>query len=209
MILTEAAPADTPQPLLGKKVAILGDSHVAEIYQFGKQLEAELTKLGATVKRFGWGGSSSNAWINRTPVVGKVVTIDEVKASGPYDVSIISLGTNDAANYYRGFTEKNGKAPTLQELMPNARAIVSRISSISSQIGAAHQIWVGPPSVTGSIKWYAPVSVEAVRAASSGFPGTYIDSSDIPSDADGVHVSGKTSARWAAKVVSRVLDVTK
>lgn len=208
-ILSEAAPESVSQTLSGKKIAILGDSHVAEIYQFGKQLEIDLKSLGASVQRFGWGGSSANAWINKIPVSGKTRTIDEVKAGGPYDVSIISLGTNDSANYYRNFVETRGKVPTVSDLAPNANTIVSRITDISNQIGATYQVWVGPPSVTGKIKWYDPVAVAAVRAASSNFPGIYIDSSDIPSDADGVHVSKATSVRWSAKVVKKISEIVK
>lgn len=208
-LLHEAAPEGTTPSLAGKKIAILGDSHVAEIYQFGKQLEKDLTDLGAIVKRFGWGGSSANAWIKKIPVSGKVRTIEEVKEGGPYDVSIICLGTNDSANYYRSFVETRGKIPTIEDLAPSANTIVSRIASISSQIGATYQVWVGPPSVTGKLEWYQPVAVQAVRAASSGFPGIYVDSTDIPSDADGVHVSAVTSKRWATKVVKKITDVVK
>lgn len=208
-ILSEAAPSDASSTMMGKRIVILGDSHVAEIYQFGKQLESDLTALGATVKRFGWGGSSANAWLNKIPVAGKTLSIEQVVAEGPYDISIISLGTNDSANHYRNFVETRGKIPTATDLAPDANKIVARISSISSQIGATYQIWVGPPSVTGKIKWYDPVAISAVRAASSNFPGIYVDSTDIPSDADGVHVSRATSVRWSSKVIKKISEIVK
>lgn len=194
--------------IAGKKIAIIGDSHVDNIYSFGKELEKGLTDLGAIVKRFGWGGSSARAWLDPVPISGKIRNINEVTGSQPYDILIMCLGTNDSGNFYRGFVETKGREPVLADLEARARTVVSRITELSGKIEATHKIWVGPPSVTGKVKWYKPVAVQAVRNASSGFPGIYIDSTDIPSDEDGVHVSEATSKRWADKVIQKILTLT-
>jgi hypothetical protein len=83
----------------GKRIVIIGDSHV-DASTFGRVLESTLRERGANVTRFGWGSSAARTWLAGKPIstTPKWYTLAQVNQSGPYDLALVCLGTNDGAN---------------------------------------------------------------------------------------------------------------
>jgi lysophospholipase L1-like esterase len=185
-----------------KRIVILGDSHV-DGSTFGKALERKLAAEGAVVTRFGWGGSAARTWLAGKHTLGKQFTLQQVKASGPYDIAIISLGTNDGANAGVGTQD----AATLKA---EAAKSVSQIKQIADAVGASVTWWVEPPRMGDRVKHYTNYNIDFVRSAGrSAFGSRAIDSTVVGTpDGDGVHLGGKGGEAWAAVVHERVLTDT-
>lgn len=184
----------------GKRIAILGDSHV-DGSVMGQTLEKLLTEGGATVKRFGWGGSAARTWLAGKPALKKHFTVEGVKNEGPYDIVIISLGTNDGANAGVGTQDP-------ARLKAEAEKSVAQIKKIADTIGGGVTFWVEPPPMLDRAKHYTNFNIDFVRNAGRAVFGTKaIDSTRIGTpDGDGVHPGGKAGRAWAELVNTTVLN---
>lgn len=183
----------------------MGDSHL-DWSPFGVQLAAKLRQAGAEVQNMAVGGSSARSWSWGAPVCRtmggstKCVTVEQVRAAGPHDVAIISLGTNDAANASAAGVDRAAAAAQTAE----------RVRTLARRIGAAQTWLVGPPRTHPSNPHYAdenmiPV-VDAFRATfGDGREVLFIDSRVVPRiDGDGIHVGPRGGEAWATHVFQRV-----
>lgn len=184
----------------GRKVAILGDSHV-DGSVMGKELEKLLTAGGATVQRFGWGGSAARTWLAGKPMLGKQFTVEQVKNKGPYDIVIISLGTNDGANAGVGTQDA-------ARLKADAATAVAGIKKIADTIGGGVTFWIEPPPMLDRVKHYTNYNINFVREAGREvFGPKSIDSTRIGTpDGDGVHPGGRAGKVWAELVNTSILN---
>jgi len=187
------APASSQQTAResgGKRICILGDSHIAS--QFGISLEKKLRAAGFTVNRFGVGGSSAASWLER---------LSKVVKNGPYDVAIICLGTNDGANAH-----VISRDPERLAIM--ARKSAANIREIASKVGAQITFWIGPPKMSGlaSNPHYQPYAMDHIYdAVTPIFPNTTFDSRNVDTSlGDHVHVYGATADNWAEEVANFV-----
>lgn len=193
----------------GKKVVILGDSHV-DGSTFGKALEGLLAASGAQVTRFGWGGSAARTWLAGRLTFGKQYSVEQVRDAGPWDIAIISLGTNDGAN---GGKAAQGNTAQAQQFAKQAAA---QIRQIADGIGASEVWWAEPPQMSPSnaykggdvTPWYTPENIDLVRVEGRKlFGGHAIDATSVGTpDGDGIHLGGQGGKAWAALVHQTVLD---
>lgn len=203
----------------GKRILLLGDSHT-DWSAYGVQLERQLTELGATVVRMGIGATAARTWLAgpacRT-ISGqrKCHSLEEARQLGPYDIAVVSLGTNDAANSSVG----QGDDPA--KIRAQARIAAKQIKKVAESIPASVVYWVGPPAVKdGRIKWkdpktsmyhYYPESMEILWSeASPLFGARALDSRPATAPfldergADGVHLGSKGGRAWASFVVGSI-----
>jgi lysophospholipase L1-like esterase len=192
----------TINPLKGKSILIMGDSHV-DGTPMGITLEKMLTESGASVKRFGWGGSAARTWLAGKKARGKQFTVQQVKDGGPYDIAIISLGTNDAANAGVG-TQDPAK------LTAEAVKAVGQIKQIADTVGAKDTWWVEPPLMKDTVKHYTNFNVNFVRQEGRKvFGERAIDATSVGTpDSDGVHLYSVGGKAWAKVVHDRVMAGT-
>jgi hypothetical protein len=193
----------------GKRVVILGDSHV-DGSTFGKALEALLVSSGANVTRYGWGGSAARTWLAGRPIFGKQFSATQVRDAGPWDIAIISLGTNDGAN---GGKAAQGNAAQAQQFAKQAAA---QIKEIADTIGASETWWAEPPQMSPSnaykggdvTPWYTPENIDLVRVEGRKlFGGNAIDATSVGNpDGDGIHLGAQGGKAWAALVHQTVLE---
>jgi lysophospholipase L1-like esterase len=188
----------------GKRVLITGDSHV-DWSPFGVQLEARLREAGATVVRLGIGASSARSWTRGEPVCRtlggerRCLTVADLRAQGPYDLAIIALGTNDAANAHAEGAN----------LAQAALVTASRLRQHAQAIGAPETWIVGPPRMGRTSGHYtdqtmAPVA-EACASAFQEGAIQFVDSRAVPkTDGDGVHVGRRGGEAWSAYVVQQI-----
>lgn len=163
-------------------------------------LEKMLTEQGASVKRFGWGGSAARTWLAGKRAMGKQYTVQQVKDGGPYDIAIISLGTNDGANAGVGTQDK-------ARLESEAARSVAQIKQIADSVGAKKTYWVEPPVMGDKAKHYTNYNIDFVRREGRKVFGTAaIDATSIPAHpSDGVHQYGDNATQWATIVRDYVL----
>ncbi len=195
--------------LQGKRVVILGDSHVAEVYALGKSLEKKFTEQGATVRRFGWGGSAARTWLAGKPALGKQFSLSEVAAGGPYDIAVISLGTNDSGNAEVPSKEQKaaGLARPEDDVRRSCQKAAEQILQVANSVGAAKIYWVGPPATTGRPNpLYSPRARNFIYEYAAPLLGANtIDSRQISVSSDGVHVTGASASQWVDLVFNRVV----
>lgn len=193
--------------LEGKKILILGDSHVANVYSLGKGLEKKFESQGAIVERFGWGGSAARTWLRGEPMLGNHYTLTQVSAAGPYDIAIISLGTNDAGNsevLTKQQKDSGLASKPLPEVRANCQTYASQIRQVADSVNAFKVYWVGPPVITGSPNpLYSPRARELIYQFAAPLFGSRTIRSDIPVSGDGVHVTG-AAQDWIDLVFNRV-----
>lgn len=196
-------------PLAGKHVLLTGDSHM-EWSQFGVKLAAKLKAAGARVTQLAIGGSAAFQWASGKPVCRadgegkKCISLADIKAAGPYDIAIISLGTNDAANA--------GKAGG--DMTVASRGAIADTKRFADAIGAKQTWWVGPPTMGKNetkqsyVAYYSNRNMEFVYAAGFATFGSFaIDSRPAnpgAPDGDGVHVGTKSGEKWAQLVFDKV-----
>lgn len=190
------------------RALILGDSHV-DANGFGKTLEAALQAKGYDVVRFGVGATAARSWL-AGPVtrkgLGATRSLAEAANAGPYDLALIVLGTNDAANTYRASVEGG---PPLDRGIP---AAAQQIKQVAGSIPARVTWWIGPPAMGDSVAYYNNASVDALwNAASPLFAPYAFDSRPITAPyartkgaSDGVHYYGTPATQWAQAVADRV-----
>jgi lysophospholipase L1-like esterase len=164
---------------------------------FGRALRTALEAEGATVVNLSIGGSSARAWaaggpVCRTSGERRCLSLADLRAQGPYDIAIISLGTNDAAN-------ANAAGGSLSAA---AERTVERLQTIVASI-PAREVWIaGPPRMNRTTGHYTNATMEPViSAASRSFP-RYIDSTRFGHiDGDGIHVGPAGGRAWAQLVM--------
>ena len=188
--------------IAGRRVIILGDSHV-DGSTFGKSLEKMLAANGASVTRYGWGGSAARTWIAGQPIFKKQYTLEQVRSAGPFDIAIVSLGTNDGAN--AGVNTQDAGA-----LSREADKSISQIKQVMDATGAPIVWWVEPPRMGDRVKHYTNYNIDFVRKAGrSAFGSRSIDSTVVGTpDGDGVHLGGRGGQAWAQVVHDRVTSET-
>lgn len=213
----------------GMKVLLTGDSHM-EWSPFGRELEKLLTAAGAKVTRRAIGGSAAFQWAGPGPVCRtisgekKCLSIDDLNADGPYDLVVISLGTNDAANagVIAGTATwlEYGRLPAEQQrkLDGSISGAVADLQKFAKKLKAARVIYVGPPTMSDkralpasadkSLGYYTNDNMAAFyRLARPVLGSALIDSrpaNKSRQDGDGVHVGPKDGARWAKYVFERL-----
>ena len=194
--------------LQGKNVIVIGDSHT-DLFPFGPALVEGLTARGASVTTAAIGGKAAVNFIGKKqPVCRKAAMGQPAKcanlndlAGRRFDVAIVVLGTNDAANMNREAIETGKSRSALME------KAIRQITAAGGKV-APKMVWVGPPRVTGKIKWYTQDAMDALYSAGLPvFGSSAIDSRQLmPAkyDGDGVHL-GKTGNRvWADGVLARL-----
>ena len=186
----------------GKRVLVLGDSHT-DTYPLARNLEALLGAEGATVIRYGVGGSAARGWIRGEPYPGKRISLESVRASGPYDIAVIVLGTNDAANTVRASME--GGAPLAKGMATAA----DQIEQVGKSVGAKTVFWVGPPTMKGTVPYYTNDGVDALwDAASPRFGRHAIDSREatreVAQRGDGVHLNTAGYTTWSQHIYDQM-----
>lgn len=196
----------------GKRIVILGDSHV-DGSTFGKALERMLTQSGASVTRFGWGGSAARTWLAGQPTFKKHYTLKQVRDAGPWDIAIVSLGTNDGAN-----EAKAARGDTSLGLRLAAQA-ASQIKQVADGTGARLVYWAEPPLTNERnaqladdvARWYTPTNIDRVRVEGRKLFGRMaIDATPVVGrpDGDGIHLGQKGGEAWAKVVHDYVLADT-
>jgi hypothetical protein len=196
------------ESLKNKRVIIVGDSHT-DLYPFGERLVAGLRDAGADVTVLAVGGTAASSWLGkkqplcRKAVMGKPAkcqSLKEVKGK-TFDLAIIALGTNDAANMNRAAAEGGGARAGLM------RQVVGQLDRLGSSL-APRYIWIGPPPVTGKLKWYTQDAMDALYAAAAPvLKGRMIDSRElVPAGykSDGAHLLGSSATGWADGVLDRL-----
>lgn len=201
--LVEPEGDETVSTFSGASVLLTGDSHM-EWSQFGVQLAALLRAQGARVTNLSIGGSSARSWASGRPVCrpgesSGCLTVADLVARGPYDLAIVSLGTNDAANAHAAGANATNAA----------RQTAERVATVAQQIGARRTWLVGPPRMGRTSGHYtdqtmAPVA-DAFASAFRGHPTIrFIDSRPVRrSDGDGIHVGRRGGEEWARFVLSQ------
>lgn len=180
----------------GKRVLLTGDSHM-EWSPFGRRLQAKLEQLGATVVNLSIGGSSARVWSSGRPVCRtsgerRCLTVEDIRAQGPYDVAIVSLGTNDAAN-----ADVDGG-----DLAARARTTAERLRQFADAI-PANEVWiVGPPRMAGRGHYTDRTMAPVAEASAAEFGPRFIDSRSVPRvDGDGIHVGQRGGEAWSSLVI--------
>lgn len=178
----------------GKSIIIIGDSHSAGggLGAFGPTLKAELEAKGATVRLLAKGGTASANWLKPdklAPVAGQT-----------FDLAIIALGTNDAANANRAAGEYG------RNLNSELSTAVTSIEKLADRL-ALDFIWVGPPPMGNKTKWYSQKVMDALYdKALPVFGQKAIDSRPLATSGmlgDGVHYGTSGAKAWAQKVAAR------
>jgi hypothetical protein len=108
--------------LAGKRVLLVGDSHTVGTY--GSALEAMLKAAGATVQRIAHVGARAADYLGKGKYAAELA-----RAKGPFDIAIVSLGTNDAAF-----------------LPTNRDKLAGQMQAILAASKAPTTWWVGAPS---------------------------------------------------------------
>lgn len=185
-----------------KKIVIIGDSHVDWSW-FGKTLEADLASKGASVTRHGWGGSAAANWIAGQRIFGKQYTLKGVAGGGPYDVALVVLGSNDAANAQRASMEGG---PTLTAGVATAS---QKILQVAGSLSARTSFWVGPPAMGTKSPYWTNGAMDALwKATSPLFGERALDSRPATrphvATGDGVHMGKPGAEAWTAFVVTEI-----
>lgn len=200
----------------GKRILLLGDSHT-DWSPYGTSLERQLTELGATVVRMGIGATAARTWLSgqacRT-ISGqrKCHSLEEARQRGPYDIAVVSLGTNDAAN------SSVGQGDNPAKIRAQAKIAARQIKQVADTLPASVVYWVGPPSVKDKRKthtdWqrnYNPDTMEILWSeANPLFGARALDSRPATEPflnergADGVHLGSKGGRAWASFVVGSI-----
>jgi len=208
---------------------LTGDSHM-EWSPFGRVLERLLTDAGAKVTRLAIGGSAAFQWAESKPVCRtingekKCLSVDDLNAAGPYDLAVISLGTNDAANAgviaeAKTWLEYGGlAAEQRRKLDASIKGAVEDLQKFAKKLNARRVIFVGPPTMSDkrtlpassdrSLFYYTNDNMGVFyKLARPVLGAALIDSRPANSprqDGDGVHVGPKDGARWARYVFERL-----
>lgn len=178
------------------RILLFGDSHTVGPY--GEELERRFRDVGYDVVRVAQGGASA---VSLLPTGIHSAKLAEAVTRGPYDLAIITLGTNDATNSSSVSVERSARA--LREL--------------ADTLPADDVFWVGSPAFSAEIAstLYPVFASEDLNSraqrlwleASPGFPGRAIDPrvATLPfvSSSD-VHFGRAGGRAWASFVFDAV-----
>lgn len=185
----------------GKRVLLTGDSHM-DWSPFGSKLEELLRSSGATVVRRAIGGSSAKQWASGRQVCRTINGVklcyaaEDLRLAGPFDLAIVSLGTNDAANASAANADRTR----------SAEKAADDVEKFMQLVGVQNFVVVGPPTLLDRIAHYTNANMTPlVDVFSRRFGSRYIDSRSVPHvDGDSVHMGRKGGAAWAQLVFDRV-----
>tara|TARA_R100000008_G_scaffold74138_1_gene52839 strand:- start:10 stop:1620 length:1611 start_codon:yes stop_codon:yes gene_type:complete len=174
------------------KALIIGDSHV-DWSSFGKYLAKALKSQGYSVARHGVGGSAAASWLSK-----RAKLLDKLNQQGPWDLLLISLGTNDIANSNVGC---KGDKRCLKRA---AAQKVRQIGAVAQKVEAEKTVWIAPPTLHGA-KHYSKDAGDAMYTA--GTPaGVDVVVDSRPSTKgrrkDKVHPLGAQARAWASAVLA-------
>lgn len=117
------------------KVLLLGDSHTVGSY--GKTLKALFEREGHVVDLVGRIGASANSYLTGGwKKLSGVGDFDAVRSQS-YDLLVLSLGTNDAANMAAGSA-------------PAAQVAAAKLKQLADAVQATQVVYVGPPAFSGT-----------------------------------------------------------
>lgn len=191
--------------LAGKRILLTGDSHM-DWSPFGVTLDRLLREAGAVVTRKAIGGSAARQWASgkqvcRTIDGNKVCfSADDLRAAGPYDLVVVSLGTNDAANASAENADRTRAAEKAAD----------DVEKFMGLLGSPRFVVVGPPLMKDSTAHYTNANMTPlVDVFARRFGGRFIDSRSVPkTDGDSVHMGRKGGETWAQLVVARLPSMT-
>lgn len=187
--------------LAGKRILLTGDSHM-EWSQFGVKLDQLLNAAGARVTRMAIGGSSAQQWASGKPVCRTMngnklcYSPAELRAAGPFDLVVVSLGTNDAANASAANADRTRAAEKAAD----------DLEKFMASIGASAFVVVGPPVMPDRIAHYTNANMAPlVDVFARRFGARFIDSRPVPRiDGDAAHVGRKGGEAWSKYVFDRL-----
>lgn len=185
----------------GKRILLTGDSHM-DWSPFGVNLDRLLREAGATVVRMAIGGSAAKQWASgkqvcRTIAGNKVCfSAADLRAAGPFDLVVVSLGTNDAANASAANADRTRAA----------EQAATDVETFMGLLGSPRFVVVGPPTLGDRLNHYTNANMTPlVDVFARRFSGRFIDSRSVPLvDGDGVHFGRKGGEAWAKFVVDRL-----
>jgi lysophospholipase L1-like esterase len=182
-----------------KRALIVGDSH-ADWTPFAKALASKVGALGYSVTRAGVGGTSARTWLKAEvcrPKKDKCVKVADLQKGGPWDLVLISLGTNGAANANKAGVDAGAQ-------------IAQRVKTLATKLAGKRTIWILPPTLRGNVEWYSPAALLPVykHAGESGLE--LFDSRPVTEgvvtkkSGDGVHPGAAVGKAWADAVAKQV-----
>lgn len=185
------------------RVLLTGDSHM-EWSPFGVRLEQLLKDRGASVVRMAIGGSSARQWASGNPVCRTMngnrlcYSAADLRAAGPFDLVVVCLGTNDAANASAAGADRTRAAERAAD----------DIETFMGLLGSPRFVVVGPPRMRDSIAHYTNANMAPlVDVFARRFSGRFIDSRPVPkTDGDAVHFGRQGGTAWAQLVFDRLRD---
>lgn len=180
------------------KALIVGDSHV-DWTPFAKALNTKVAALGYDVTSAGVGATSARSWLrDKTcrPKKDKCVRVGELKQAGPWNLVLISLGTNGAANANKAGNDDGAN-------------IAKRVQKLANTLGGDRTIWILPPQLRGK-QWYTNKATETVyrHAPESGlelFNSLPVTTGVITKKSgDGIHPGKQVGTQWASAVAAQI-----
>lgn len=198
--------------LQNRSVLIIGDSHSAGIFPFGPTLSSLLSSAGAKVHVAAVGGTAIRWWVNAINDKYGIEVSEKKKqiAGKKFDLTIIAMGTNDAANAVRTTGDQvNSKFLSI------IRSDVQQMKSFGLQYSNTI-IWVGPPRVMGIVDHYIQDAMDGIYKEGYGVFGSsnVIDSRKYtPTDlkknvnSDGVHILNNAGKEWAQGVFKDIKNI--
>lgn len=183
------------------RVLLTGDSHM-DWSQFGVQLEKLLRDSGATVSRMAIGGSAARQWASGNAVCRTIqgnrlcYSAADLRAAGPFDLVVVCLGTNDAANASAAGADRTRAAERAAD----------DIETFMGLLGSPRFVVVGPPKMRDSIAHYTNANMAPlVDVFARRFSGRFIDSRPVQKvDGDAVHFGRQGGEAWAKFVFDRL-----
>ena len=173
------------------RILLVGDSHMVGF--FGEKLENKLRSQGHDVVRLAKGGWSATTFLTSR---GQ----DELdRLDGWFDLALLELGTNDAANL---------------DSVPLEKA-AANILTLTRKLPTARVVWVGPPSFDATIArtlYPAFASYDLNSRARDLWLAVSPQIASIDSrpstqqyaKRDDVHFGPKGSEAWASSVVDQL-----
>jgi len=176
------------------KALIIGDSHV-DWSSFGKYLAKALKSQGYSVVRHGVGGTAAASWLSKRSKL-----LDKLNQQGPWDLLLISLGTNDIANSNVGC---KGDKRCLKRA---AARKVRQIGAVAQKVEAEKTVWIAPPTLHGT-KHYSKDAGDAMYTAGTPAGVDIVIDSRPPTKGrrrDKVHPLGAQARAWVSAVLAGI-----
>lgn len=186
-------------------IVLVGDSH-SDSFSFATGLKAALEAQGHKLTILSIGGSAAFQWAGSKPVCRKgkpCASINDVSGQ-KFDLALVALGTNDAANANKSANKNPAKRkPLLQKVIKDIETIGTRL--------APRMMWIGPPKMNpgndkkkGIFTWYTNDAMNALyEVGLSYFGDRAIDSRTLmPATlgGDGIHLGAPAYKTWSSGV---------